>query len=199
MKTVVMTRATAGLGGVAAKRSFDTPNTRLILGTLSLAFGLGGCFGAPRYHGPVSDHFDGHAFQNQTHFEQHGLGDFLRWQLSSGAIEWPDWVNVPHEPPPPTRVSSGVRVTFINHATVLVQMAGLNILTDPVWSPRVGPLSWLGPRRHKAPGLSLYELPHIDVIVLSHNHYDHLDVPTLKQLWARDSRGFLRGSGRTRS
>jgi L-ascorbate metabolism protein UlaG (beta-lactamase superfamily) len=74
------------------------------------------------------------------------------------------------------------RVTFVNHATVLIQWAGLNILTDPVWSERVGPWSWFGPKRARAPGIPLSALPPIDLILISHNHYDHLDLPTLARL-----------------
>ena len=162
---------------------------------LVLAVALGGCFGAPRYQGAPSDHFDGQAFRNQVPFERRGIGDILRWQLTGDAISWPDWVEIARQPPPPRRVTSGVRVTFVNHATVLVQMAGMNILTDPVWSARVGPASWLGAARHKAPGIPFDSLPPIDVVVLSHNHYDHLDVATLRRLAARDSPRILAGLG----
>jgi L-ascorbate metabolism protein UlaG (beta-lactamase superfamily) len=75
-----------------------------------------------------------------------------------------------------------LRVTFVNHATVLIQMDSLNILTDPVWSKRVSPVSWFGPTRHRPPGIRFEDLPPIDVVVISHNHYDHMDVPTLRRL-----------------
>lgn len=68
--------------------------------------------------------------------------------------------------------------------TFLIQVAGLNLLTDPVWSNRVGPRPWIGPRRRRPPGLVLDELPPIDAILLSHNHYDHCDIPTLQRLWS---------------
>lgn len=79
-----------------------------------------------------------------------------------------------------------VAVTFVNHATVLIQLKGLTILTDPVWSKRVGPFSWAGPLRATEPGITFDKLPPIDIVVLSHNHYDHLDLPTLKKLHKRD-------------
>jgi L-ascorbate metabolism protein UlaG (beta-lactamase superfamily) len=75
-----------------------------------------------------------------------------------------------------------VRVTFINHSTVLIQLPGCNILTDPIWSERASPVPWAGPRRHRPPGVRLEDLPPIDVLLLSHNHYDHLDRPTLRRL-----------------
>lgn len=75
-----------------------------------------------------------------------------------------------------------MRVTFVNHATVLIQMDGLNILTDPVFSERVGPVPWLGQHRFRPPGIRFEELPPIDVVLLSHDHYDHFDIPTLQRL-----------------
>jgi L-ascorbate metabolism protein UlaG (beta-lactamase superfamily) len=77
-----------------------------------------------------------------------------------------------------------LRVTFINHSTVLIQLDGLNILTDPVWSDRVGPVQWAGPHRVRPPGLRMQDLPHIDVVLISHNHYDHLDLPSLQRIAA---------------
>jgi L-ascorbate metabolism protein UlaG (beta-lactamase superfamily) len=90
----------------------------------------------------------------------------------------------PH-PPPPVRVEAGaLRVTLVNHSTVLLQLDGLNILTDPIWSDRCSPVSWAGPRRVRPPGLALEHLPPIDFVLLSHNHYDHCDLPTLRRLAA---------------
>ena len=87
----------------------------------------------------------------------------------------------------PERVDSGrLRVTFVNHATTLIQMDGVNILTDPVWSKRVSPLSFAGPKRHRPPGIRFEDLPKVDAIVISHNHYDHLDLATLRRIAKRD-------------
>jgi N-acyl-phosphatidylethanolamine-hydrolysing phospholipase D len=83
---------------------------------------------------------------------------------------------------------SAPTVTWIGHATLLVQMNGVSFLTDPIWSPVASPVSWLGPRRLVAPGLSIESLPPIAFILISHNHFDHLDLRTLKQLATRDSR-----------
>ncbi|MFW2366065.1 MAG: MBL fold metallo-hydrolase, partial [Desulforhopalus sp.] len=86
----------------------------------------------------------------------------------------------------PTRVNGGdLRVSYVGHATVLIQTGGLNILTDPVLSDRASPVKWAGPRRVHPPGIELGNLPAIDVILISHNHYDHLDLPALEQLWLR--------------
>ncbi len=94
---------------------------------------------------------------------------------------------MPPEPAPPARVGDGsdsvsARVTYIGHATVLIQIAGLNILTDPVWAQRASPLSFAGPKRVTQPSISLQALPPIDVVLISHDHYDHLDTDTLAQL-----------------
>ena len=112
---------------------------------------------------------------------------FLKWMLTREPRFWPKWVDAPPGPPPPARVGGGrVRVTFINHATLLVQMDELNILTDPIWSERTSPVTFAGPKRHRAPGIRFDDLPRIDLVLVSHNHYDHLDVPTLRRLQQRD-------------
>ena len=75
---------------------------------------------------------------------------------------------------------------MIGHATVLIQAAGLNLLVDPVWSERASPFRFAGPKRVNAPGVAFEHLPAIDVVLLTHNHYDHLDLATVQRLWARD-------------
>src|SRR5205823_2413427 len=107
-------------------------------------------------------------------------GAFLKWQLNRKRGTWRD-IDAPPGPRPPLQVGEGgLRVTFINHATTLVQLDGINILTDPVWSERVSPVGFTGPRRHVPPGIRFEDLPPVDIVLLSHNHYDHLDVRTLK-------------------
>jgi L-ascorbate metabolism protein UlaG (beta-lactamase superfamily) len=152
---------------------------------------------APRYHGKTTAHFDGQGFKNLFPFEAPGLLDVLRWQLTTPHGAWPDRVEFPAAPTPPARVTEGVRITFVNHATVLIQLGGLNLLTDPVFSERIGPLArWgVGTRRHKAPGLAFEQLPRIDVVLVSHNHYDHLDIPSLRRLASRDAPTILTALG----
>jgi len=82
-------------------------------------------------------------------------------------------------------------VTWIGHATVLVQMEHLTFLTDPIWSDKPFPVSFVGPRRFVPPGLALEALPPIDFVLISHNHYDHLDLPTLRHLAAKGTRFFV--------
>lgn len=151
---------------------------------LSLPLGVGiWAFSAPAHRGLVSDHFDGRRFANGEPIQHKGFFDFLRWQATRDPGPWTDSMDVTPGPPPPERVGKGnLRVTFINHATVLIQMDGLNILTDPIWSERCGPVSWAGPRRVRPPGIRFQDLPPVDAVVISHNHYDHLDIPTLRHL-----------------
>ncbi len=107
------------------------------------------------------------------------------WRFIFGT-DWPEWPAVKDllpGPSPANRVTEGaLRITPVGHATFLIQMDGLNILTDPIWSDRCSPVSWAGPKRHKKPGIRFEDLPPIDVVLVSHNHYDHLDLPTLKRL-----------------
>ena len=137
---------------------------------------------APRYHGPPSDHFDGRRFHNHRDGWQ-TEGSFLKWQLTKRPGAWREWIDSQAGPAPEGRVDGGrVRITWVNHATLLVQIDGVNILTDPIWSERCSPVSFAGPKRHRAPGLQLEDLPKLDAILVSHNHYDHLDLPTLRRL-----------------
>lgn len=170
----------------------------LVIGSLGFALtvvGIGVHFAAPRYRGPSSDHFDGKRFRNLDPFVEPKWLDVLRWKLFSHHEPWPDWVEFPKAESPVAKVTTGLKVTFINHATFLVQMGGLNILTDPVFSERVGPLGVIGAKRHKAPGIALEALPKIDVVLVSHNHYDHLDLPSIRAIKERDAPLILAGLG----
>src|SRR5437762_1303468 len=140
-------------------------------------------FAAPRYQGPPSDHFNGQRFFNADPGWQ-SERSFLKWMLNRERGRWPSWVDMEPGPKPAERVED-LRVTFINHATTLIQIAGVNILTDPIWSERTSPVSLIGPRRHRPPGIRFDDLPPIDLVLVSHNHYDHLDVPTLLRLQGR--------------
>jgi L-ascorbate metabolism protein UlaG (beta-lactamase superfamily) len=156
-----------------------------VLALLLTGWVSSGCttFGADSWSGPVSDHFDGERFFNPG-VPDKSFSDFLRWQWTSEAAEWPKWIESTPGPKPPERVRDHWRVTFINHATVLIQMHGINILTDPTWSERASPVSWAGPKRVRAPGIRFEDLPPIDAVLLSHNHYDHMDLATLQKLHA---------------
>jgi len=133
------------------------------------------------YSGELSDHFDGERFFNPDQQDSdRSFGDVLRWKFKEKPAAWPASVAVEAVVPQP-RVE-GLRITIAGHASVLIQAAGLNILTDPVWSERASPFRFAGPQRVAPPGIAFDDLPPIDVVLVSHNHYDHLDVATLKRL-----------------
>ena len=122
-------------------------------------------------------------FKNLFPTQKKSLLTFLKWQLARQSNTWPKWVNNNKAFMIKDRANeSELIITFINHATVLIQTQGLNIITDPVFSKRVSPISWLGPKRVKNPGINLNNLPHIDIVLISHDHYDHLDLFSLNQL-----------------
>jgi L-ascorbate metabolism protein UlaG (beta-lactamase superfamily) len=144
---------------------------------------LGWLASAPPYHGPVTDHFDGQQFRNQRATAHNDFRDAAKWATTRQRGAWSAYRSEPHGPVPPRRVEGNqLRVTFVNHTTVLIQTHGVNILTDPIWSERCGPVSWFGPRRVRPPGIRFEDLPPIDVVLLSHNHYDHCDLPSLRRL-----------------
>lgn len=169
------------------------------LGTALLFLAAGLCF-APTalmpfldriyYEGPPSGHFDGERFFNPDGPAPPAQGRrrsfFGRWATSAERARWPERVPVTPTVPPRRVDGEDMRVTWIGHATVLVQTAGLNILTDPIWSERASPFAFAGPQRVRAPGVRFEDLPKIDLVLVSHNHYDHLDLPTLRRLWQRD-------------
>jgi L-ascorbate metabolism protein UlaG (beta-lactamase superfamily) len=137
------------------------------------------------YEGPETDHFDGVRFFSPGQPQDKGLVELLRWQLGGGRKEWPERFESPFRDRPPASVP-GLRVALVGHATLLIQAAGLNILTDPVFVKRASPVSFAGPKRVNPPGIAFEDLPRIHAVLITHNHYDHLDVATLARLWRRD-------------
>lgn len=151
-----------------------------------------------RYQGPPSDHFNGERFFNPTPFREKSFWDVVRWKLTSTAKKWPIVTKNIAQPQiidNKTLAPNQVHITFVNHATFLIQLKDINILTDPIWSERSSPFQWLGPKRIRPPGMSLNQLPHIDVVLISHNHYDHMDEFTIKELEKRFSPQFYVGLG----
>jgi L-ascorbate metabolism protein UlaG (beta-lactamase superfamily) len=144
-------------------------------------------------------HFDGKRYYNPHAPQVPGLHKVLQWKLTSRPEPSPGFISDVESTVPPGRVEgSGVRATLVNHSTVLLQHAGANILTDPIWSERTSPVTWIGPRRHRQPGVAWEHLPSIDTVLLSHNHYDHLDLPTLRRLAAREESTFIVPAGAAR-
>ncbi|MEM7291721.1 MAG: MBL fold metallo-hydrolase, partial [Pseudomonadota bacterium] len=158
------------------------------LGTLGL-FGGGTAYGMydPEnyyYNGPKSDHFDGKIFFNPTGPQPRKLSEVLKWQWQGGKAKWPKQYPSPFDGKKPASgiEGPGLEVTMIGHATMLIQTHGINFITDPVFVERASPVQFVGPKRVNPPGVRFEDLPKIDYVLLSHNHYDHLDVATLKRL-----------------
>lgn len=139
----------------------------------------------PYYSGPVSDHFDGVRFFNPGLDLDKSRADLLRFLAFEPRARWPESWPSPFQDRPPAS-SRALRIALIGHAAYLIQIAGVNILTDPVFSERASPFSAAGPKRVNPPGIDFGDLPRIDLVLVSHNHYDHLDLATLSRLTARD-------------
>ncbi len=141
-------------------------------------------------------HFDGKRYYNPGAPQPPGYWTLLRWKLTSRPQSSPRFLNDVEQTLPPRRVDSNeLRVTMVNHSTVILQQRGANILTDPIWSNRAGPVSWVGPRRRRMPGVALENLPPMDAVLITHNHYDHLDLPTLHRLMSRGDTTFIVPTG----
>lgn len=181
------------------------PNTlrwgrRLLIGavgTVGLAgVALGGCLSIPKPTGVESPNWDGDRFVNQVPLPPQGFREIMEWQSARERGVWSSWTDAAPGPAPVAEVGRGeMRVTLVGHATTLIQMDGVNVLTDPIWSDRASPFSWIGPKRVRPPGLRFEDLPRIDAVVVSHNHYDHYDLPTLVRLAEAHAPRFYVGIG----
>jgi L-ascorbate metabolism protein UlaG (beta-lactamase superfamily) len=152
--------------------------------------------GGPGYRGPASDHFDGRYFFNPDASAGRALKDLLRWRLTAVRTPWPQWVVNRARPALPANLADGqIALTFVNHITFMIQFGGLNVLTDPVYAQRASPFRRVGPQRVRDPGLAFSDLPPIHVVLVSHNHYDHLDIETLLRLEADHAPHFITSLG----
>lgn len=159
---------------------------------LAIFFGLAGCVYAqqPKANPALPPHHTKQGFQNPyIEKKHHGLFKYLKMRYFSDEVfadystnaykvpreEQPDLARI-HNP------SSGIQITWIGHATVLIQYKGVNILTDPMFSNRASPVGFAGPQRHHPPAFQINSLPDIDYIVISHSHYDHLDLKSVNQI-----------------
>ncbi len=150
---------------------------------LSLSFSVLflGCFSAASYNGKLSRNFDGEKFHNLEKTEMKSFWDLIVWKLTTTDGYWPSNTNDVKQYKP-NSFSKNLQISFIGHSTFLIQLDSINILTDPIWSERASPVSFVGPKRCRIPAINFSDLPKIDYVVISHNHYDHLDIETLKKL-----------------
>lgn len=136
---------------------------------------------SPYYRGPPSDHFDGLRFFNPGQkATDRTLVDVLSWKLAAKRVRWPR--SIPVHTAKPAKHATDLTVTMIGHASVLIQADGINLLVDPVWSERASPVAFAGPRRVTVPGVDWGDLPPIHAVLITHNHYDHMDIATLWRL-----------------
>jgi L-ascorbate metabolism protein UlaG (beta-lactamase superfamily) len=174
---------------------------KTVLETLALAClvsVLGACAASNLHVGKSSPSFKNGVFENRS-----GVQMKTMWEMFKAGIrgdfkraQWPEWIETRSDLQPHERVNgSAVRITFINHATFLIQTGGFNILTDPVFAERTSPVSFIGPRRIHQPGIAMSDLPPIDIVLISHDHYDHLDLDAIKQLMQRDKPQIYMGLG----
>lgn len=168
----------------------------IILLSAFLLLGLG-AYSRPAYIGEAGNHFNGKRFFNLSPRESRNyfqvVKGFLVGDIRPGHWEYKNnkFNNLPVE-----RVNGNeLKSTFINHSTVLIQTQGLNILTDPIWSEFCGPIPYLAPKRYRQPGIAFENLPSIDLVMISHSHYDHMDIPSLKRLDQKFNPVFLVGLG----
>src|SRR5262249_19380280 len=186
---VAQNRPEIGSGpGPSCLETMKLTRRRLFGGIAALgAMGLGGlglrAHVRRYYDGPPSDHFDGTRFFDAPGSAPKSLADLARWQAARDKAEWPAWAPSPFSDRPPRRVDGAAwRISYVGHASLLIQAGGQNILFDPVWSQRASPFSFAGPKRVHDPGIAFDPLPPIDVVLVSPNHYDHLHAPTLAAL-----------------
>ena len=135
------------------------------------------------YTGSITDHFDGKQFYHAgLPPTDKSLFDLLRWQLFGNHAKWPKSIpaRIGIKPEPHDTLS----ILCIGHASLLIQTAGINILIDPVWSEVASPFR-VGPRRRNSPAVSLVDLPPVHAILVTHNHYDHMDTATIAAIHAQ--------------
>jgi L-ascorbate metabolism protein UlaG (beta-lactamase superfamily) len=147
---------------------------------------------------PRTDHFDGERFFNPHAPQRKTSAEIRRWRSTRQKAPWPERVEDPVLPPPGRAAADHISATFIGHSTFLLQLGGICVLTDPIWSERCSPVSFAGPRRVRRPGQSLDALPDVDILLVSHNHYDHMDLPTLRKIRKRWTPFVATGLGNAR-
>ena len=144
------------------------------------------------YKGPITDHFDGTKFKNLSGRPANGFKDVSKYVSKREPDKWSyvrDTEATTRQVPPAEE--GRIQYTFINHSTFLIQVDGINILTDPIWSKRCSPVQFAGPTRMRPPGIAFENLPDIDLVLLTHNHYDHLDKLTVKRLIRKHNPSFI--------
>lgn len=155
----------------------------IVILLIAIIVTFGYSFSVRGYKGKISDHFNNSRFYNPLSVRNHGSGSFFKLLFTEKRPKWKNIKTDSLTAKPPAKIEGNFfQIYFVNHSTCLIQADGLNILTDPVWSTHAGLFGKLGPKRYRKPGIKFEDLPPIDIVLISHNHYDHMDLATLKQL-----------------
>lgn len=149
-----------------------------------IVLGVGYLLSSSPYRGPVSDHFDGKHFHNPEASRMPGLSDMLKFMTGGPREKWPPVHQAAVGKMVPDDEKDSIR--YLGHAMFLITVSGKRILIDPVFR-KAGPLGVFGPSRFRKPGMALQDLPRVDGILVSHNHYDHFDVSAVQYLIRRDN------------
>lgn len=164
----------------------------LIAALIVLVVMVGFLLSEKGYKGPATDHFDGKRFKNPSGKSANGFVDIYKYLTTRKPDKWiRNYETYVRDTPIQLPLQDEVIVTFVNHSSFLIQYQGINILVDPVWSERCSPVSFAGPKRMRPPGINFKDLPRIDLVLISHNHYDHLDKATIKKIIATHSPKFI--------
>lgn len=144
------------------------------------------------YTGIKSEHFNGKKFFNPNGKKTNGLKEVFRFFRTRKPTKWAEnYETYTRDTLIENNKTDSLKIIFVNHSTFLLQIDNLNILTDPIWSTRCSPFQWMGPKRNRPPGVTFNSLPKIDLVLISHNHYDHLDENTIKELQKEHNPQFI--------
>ena len=155
----------------------------IIVAFILLFIIVGYALSSQGYSGPKTDHFDGKRFINLSGAPTNGLAEVFKFLTTREPEPWiRDYETYVRVVPLTSPDSNNVQITFVNHSTFIIQYEGMTVLTDPVWSQRCSPVQFAGPARFRPPGVRYEDITSVDVVVLSHNHYDHLDKITIQNL-----------------
>lgn len=148
---------------------------------------------------PITDHFDGKLFYHAGLESDHSFWSVVKWAVLRPSLNYPDWIDNKSKPQLPKKLEDKkVAATFINHSSFLLQTKSFNFVTDPIWAQRASPVSFLGPKRFRDPGIKLDELPPVHFVVLSHNHYDHFNLQSIEDLHKKFKPIFIMALGNAR-
>jgi L-ascorbate metabolism protein UlaG (beta-lactamase superfamily) len=144
------------------------------------------------YSGEISNHYNGKKFINTNGDEGNGFKEVFKFLRTRKKGKWiKNYETYTRDTLIENNYSDAINLFFVNHSTFLIQFDNLNILTDPIWSKRCSPSQLIGPERHRPPGITFESLPKIDLVLISHNHYDHLDKKTINRLQAEHKPQFI--------